>query len=90
MGGRGSVVNSFLGVLIIRVLESGLAQIGASDPTKRIVTGGVIVAAVIADAYRHRLSGRRFRWPGRWFSRAPHSEASGDRLDPGNPKRQRG
>jgi ribose transport system permease protein len=59
MGGRGSVVNSFLGVLIIRVLESGLAQIGASDPTKRIVTGGVIVAAVIADAYRHRLSGRR-------------------------------
>jgi ribose transport system permease protein len=65
MGGRGSVVNSFLGVLIIRVLESGLAQIGASDPTKRIVTGGVIVAAVIADVYRHRLSGRQLK---RWFS----------------------
>ncbi len=82
MGGRGSVVNSFLGVLIIRVLESGLAQIGASDPTKRIVTGGVIVTAVIADAYRHRLSGRRFRWPGLWFSRTPRGEAGGDKRGP--------
>lgn len=71
MGGRGSVISSFLGVLIIRVLESGLAQIGASDPTKRIVTGGVIVAAVIADAYRHRLSGRRLGLLSRWFSRTP-------------------
>jgi len=76
MGGRGSVINSFLGVLIIRVLESGLAQVGASDPTKRIVTGGVIVAAVIADAYRHRLSGRRLRLLARWFSPAAKETAS--------------
>jgi ribose transport system permease protein len=59
MGGRGSVISSFLGVLIIRVLDSGLAQVGASDPTKRIVTGVVIVVAVIVDACRRRLrSGR--------------------------------
>lgn len=57
MGGRGSVVNSFLGVLIIAVLQSGLAQVGASEPTKRIITGAVIVAAVIIDAWRHRLAG---------------------------------
>jgi ribose transport system permease protein len=60
MGGRGSVVSSFLGVLIIAVLQTGLAQIGATEPTKRIVTGAVIVAAVILDAYRYRLAGRRF------------------------------
>ncbi len=54
MGGRGSVVTSFLGVLIIAVLQTGLAQIGATEPTKRIVTGAVIVGAVILDAYRHR------------------------------------
>ena len=54
MGGRGSVINSFLGVLIIAVLQSGLAQIGASEPTKRIVTGAVIVAAVILDGYPAR------------------------------------
>jgi ribose transport system permease protein len=52
-GGRGSVVASFLGVLIIVVLQAGLAQVGASEPTKRIVTGGVIIAAVVLDAIRH-------------------------------------
>jgi len=59
MGGRGSVINSFLGVLIIAVLQSGLAQIGATEPTKRLITGAVIVIAVIADVYRHRLSRRQ-------------------------------
>lgn len=56
MGGRGSVINSFFGVLIIAVLQTGLAQIGASEPTKRVVTGMVIIAAVIADVYRNRFS----------------------------------
>lgn len=58
-GGRGSVVHSFFGVLIIAVLQTGLAQIGATEPTKRIVTGVVIVVAVIVDVYRHRLAGSR-------------------------------
>src|SRR3974390_156335 len=60
MGGRGSVVNSFLGVLIIATLESGLAQIGASEPLKRLITGLVIVLAVILDAWRHRVGLRLF------------------------------
>jgi ribose transport system permease protein len=55
MGGRGSVVNSFLGVVIITVLQTGLAQVGASEPAKRVITGVVIVLAVIVDVYRHRL-----------------------------------
>ena len=55
MGGRGSVVRSFFGVLIIAVLGAGLAQIGAGEPTKRVITGCVIVAAVILDHYRQRL-----------------------------------
>lgn len=54
MGGRGSVVATFFGVLIIAVLQTGLAQIGATEPTKRVITGLVIVVAVILDAYRHR------------------------------------
>ena len=52
MGGRGSALGSLLGVLIIAVLGSGLAQAGAQEPTKRLVTGGVIIAAVLADHYR--------------------------------------
>ncbi|HTV01777.1 MAG TPA: ABC transporter permease [Luteitalea sp.] len=54
MGGRGSVVGSFLGVLIIAVLQAGLAQAGASEPLKRVVTGAVIVAAVVVDGWRRR------------------------------------
>jgi len=55
MGGRGSVVSSFFGVLIIAVLGAGLAQVGAQEYTKRLITGCVIVAAVILDQYRHRM-----------------------------------
>ena len=51
-GGRGSVVGSFLGVLVIAVLGAGLAQAGAQEPTKRLVTGAVIVLAVLGDRLR--------------------------------------
>ncbi|HBE66757.1 MAG TPA: ABC transporter permease [Planctomycetaceae bacterium] len=57
MGGRASVVSSFLGVLIISVLQSGLAQVGVADHNKQIVTGAVIVAAVLLDALRNRWRG---------------------------------
>jgi len=59
MGGRGSVISTFFGVLIISVLAAGLAQIGASEPTKRIITGAVIVIAVVLDTYRSRRTSRR-------------------------------
>lgn len=52
MGGRGSVIGSFIGVLIMTTLEAGLAQLGASEPVKLIITGIVIVLAVIIDAWR--------------------------------------
>lgn len=58
MGGRGSVINTFFGVLIIAVLQTGLAQIGASDPIKRVITGAVIIVAVLLDAARQRWKRR--------------------------------
>ena len=58
LGGRGSVVGSFFGVLLIAVLSNGLAQVGAQEPTKRLITGAVIVLAVILDVYRSRLARR--------------------------------
>jgi ribose transport system permease protein len=54
MGGRGSIIATFFGVLIIAVLQTGLANVGASEPFKRVITGGVIVAAVLLDALRQR------------------------------------
>lgn len=56
-GGKGSVINTLLGVLIIAVLQTGLAQIGASEPTKRVITGLVIITAVVLDVYRNRSDG---------------------------------
>jgi ribose transport system permease protein len=59
VGGRGSVVNSLFGVLVISVLETGLAQLGAQEPVKQLVTGGVIVAAVMVNFYQTRQMARR-------------------------------
>ena len=59
MGGRGSVIASFFGVLIIAVLGAGLAALGVKDEVKRVVTGCVIIVAVILDQYRHRLRAAR-------------------------------
>jgi ribose transport system permease protein len=69
LGGRGSVINSFFGVLIIATLQAGLAQVGATEPIKRVVTGGVIIAAVILDAWRHRLARAKLGRFGRLFAR---------------------
>ncbi|MFT5500127.1 MAG: ribose transport system permease protein [Woeseiaceae bacterium] len=52
MGGRGSVIGAFAGVLIIAILQNGLAQIGVSEPTKRLITGAVIIIAVLIDRWR--------------------------------------
>ncbi|MDF1815412.1 MAG: ABC transporter permease [Verrucomicrobiales bacterium] len=52
MGGRGSIVNSFLGVLIILTLDAGLAQVGADEWVKHVITGAVIILAVLLDVLR--------------------------------------
>ena len=54
MGGRGSIIGAFAGVLIIVVLQNGLAQIGVSEPAKRLITGAVIIIAVLIDRWRAR------------------------------------
>jgi len=55
MGGRGSIVATMLGVVIIAVLGAGLAQLGVQEPTRRLITGGVIIAAALVDYYRTRI-----------------------------------
>lgn len=54
LGGRGSILATFLGVLIMAVLNAGLASVGVRDEMKRLITGAVIIVAVILDVYRHR------------------------------------
>ena len=57
-GGRGRVVSTFLGVLIIAVLKTGLIQTGAGDGTKLMITGLVTVVAVAADSIRSKFASR--------------------------------
>lgn len=52
MGGRGSIIGAFAGVLIIATLQNGLAQIGVTEPSKRLITGAVIIIAVLIDRWR--------------------------------------
>jgi ribose transport system permease protein len=54
MGGRGSIPGGLLGVCLIAVLQSGLAQVGVSEPVKRLITGLVIILAVLLDRWRSR------------------------------------
>lgn len=54
MGGRGSVLGAFAGVLVIAILQNGLAQLGVSEPAKRLLTGAVIIVAVLIDRWRVR------------------------------------
>lgn len=54
-GGKGSVIGTFLGVLIISTLEIGLVQISVSEPWKRVITGSVIILAVVLDVYRNKI-----------------------------------
>ncbi len=53
-GGRGSVLQTFLGVLIISVLQTGLAHAGAGEGVRYIITGSVTVVAVAFDSWKNR------------------------------------
>ncbi len=52
MGGRGNAISTFLGVLIIAVLQTGLSRLSVEDANKQIVTGVVIIVAVLLDTVR--------------------------------------
>jgi ribose transport system permease protein len=53
-GGKGSMVGTFLGASIMGVLNNGLLLLGMGDFARQMVTGLIIVVAVIVDKYRAR------------------------------------
>ncbi|MGV1753488.1 ABC transporter permease [Agrobacterium sp. CG674] len=55
-GGRGTVVGTLLGACIIGVLANGLILFGLSDFMRQMITGVVIILAVIIDKYRERIT----------------------------------
>lgn len=55
-GGKGSMLGTFLGACIIGMLNNGLLLLGMGDFARQMVTGLIIVLAVVIDTYRQRFT----------------------------------
>lgn len=53
-GGRGTILGTLIGALIISVLTNGLRIMSVAPEWQTVVTGAIIIAAVYADQLRHR------------------------------------
>lgn len=53
-GGRGSSWSALLGVLVIMSIQSGLALKGIQAPVQYMITGAVLLAAVVIDSVSRR------------------------------------
>jgi ribose/xylose/arabinose/galactoside ABC-type transport system permease subunit len=53
-GGHGSVLGSLIGAMIMTVVANGCVQLGISNSYQEILTGGIILAAVMVDRLRTR------------------------------------
>lgn len=53
-GGEGSILGTIVGALIMTVVDNGCAMLGLDNWVQEIVTGAIIVAAVILDRLRQR------------------------------------
>jgi ribose transport system permease protein len=63
-GGKGSMIGTFLGACIMGVLNNGLLLLGTGDFARLMVTGLIIVVAVIIDKYRARAALQAAAAPG--------------------------
>lgn len=53
-GGQGGVVGTLVGAVIMSVVANGCTKLGLANWVQEIVTGGIIVAAVLLDYVRRR------------------------------------
>jgi ribose/xylose/arabinose/galactoside ABC-type transport system permease subunit len=52
-GGRGSILGTIVGALIITVIRSGCSLLSIPNTYTHIIIGGIIIVAVIVDQLRH-------------------------------------
>jgi erythritol transport system permease protein len=57
-GGRGTVWGTMIGALVIGVLTNGLVLLGVQEFWKKVITGLVIILAVVLDQLQARLQQR--------------------------------
>ena len=56
MGGRGSIVGTVIGALIIAVINNGLQLMSVPQEWQNVILGAVIVASVYIDTLRKRAA----------------------------------
>ena len=61
MGGKGTMLGTMLGVLIIQVLRNGFALLSISTAVQNLVLGLVIIGAVLLDVTRERMEAKARR-----------------------------
>ena len=59
MGGRGSIIGSVLGAILLVVIDNGLNLINASVYIYDVVKGAILIAAVAVDVLMLRRLARR-------------------------------
>jgi erythritol transport system permease protein len=57
-GGRGNIWGTIIGALVIGVLTNGLVLLGVQEFWKKVITGLVIILAVVLDQLQERLQQR--------------------------------
>lgn len=53
-GGKGSILGSLLGALILATINAGCSQLGMANWIQQMITGGIIVISVLLDRLRVR------------------------------------
>ena len=56
-GGRGTILGTLIGALIMAVLANGLRILSVAQEWQTVVTGAIIILAVYADMMRRRRMG---------------------------------
>jgi ribose/xylose/arabinose/galactoside ABC-type transport system permease subunit len=55
-GGQGTIPGTLIGALIMSVVANGCIKLGLSNWVQEIVTGGIIIGAVLLDYLRRRMA----------------------------------
>lgn len=53
-GGSGSIVGTFLAVLLLAIINNGFVLLKGSPNWQNVIMGAILVVAIIVDAYRRR------------------------------------
>lgn len=58
-GGKGTILGTFLGVVLVYLLNSTLVFIGLSSSWNQFFIGIILIASIIATSYQERIKNRR-------------------------------